>query len=238
MEKTGLIGAMDEEIRILKEKMTEITSVKRAKNEFYTGKLGKKEIVLVKCGIGKVNAALCAQTLISEFGVTRIINTGIAGGLDKKLALFDFVISSDAVQHDFDVTAFGYPPTVIPRMDTSLFPADGELIKTAQKAFEKSDFSVKLWVGRIASGDQFIADEASKNHIAQICGKPLCVEMEGAAIAQVCHVNGIRFVIVRCISDMADDKTETFNEEKGGLLSAQLVYAMCVQESPEEKQHE
>ncbi len=224
MKKIGLIGAMDEEISFFKEKLVDLQTEIRASNTFYSGTIGNCEVVLVRCGVGKVNAALCAQILISEFGVTHVINSGIAGGAHNDLHLFDFVVSTDAVHHDMDATGFGYGVTVIPRMENSVFVADKQMRETAKKAFAQNNFSVSLHEGRVATGDQFIDSEEKKAYIIKNCA-PHCVEMEGAAIAQVCALNDIPFLIVRCISDMANDTTEVFNEQKAAELSSQFVYS-------------
>lgn len=226
MAKVGIIAAMDEELALF----LKMAGREKCKNEYVECTLNGTDCVLVKCGIGKVNAALTAQRLISEYHVTHIINTGIAGAIEKSLRVFDIVVSSDAVYHDFDVTGFGYKPTVIPGMKYSHFVANKELVSYAMNAFkalsEKEEFKgKKILEGRIASGDQFICDKAVKDHIIDICN-PACVEMEGAAIAHTSFVNNIPFVIIRCMSDNAEEATEVFNEKKAGLISAELVIAM------------
>lgn len=233
MEKVGIIGAMEVEVAFFKElmnsngqkaKITEIAGL-----SFFEGKLNNLNVVVVKSGVGKVNAALCAQALIYKFNVSKIINTGIAGAMAHGLGVLDIVFSTEAVYHDMDATGFGYKPTEIPQMQTSCFQADKMMLDAAQKAFHSIPEAEghKAFAGRIASGDQFISDRKIKNHIQQICN-PACVEMEGAAIAHACFVNGIPFLIIRCMSDMADDGHESvysFNEETAAKLSASLVLA-------------
>lgn len=233
MNKIGIIGAMETEITLLKETMRKSGEVKQTAAgslDFFEGKINGKSVVLVKSGIGKVNAALCAQRLSLQFGATHIINTGIAGAMGADLRIFDMAVSSDAVYHDMEAVAFGYKPTEIPQMKTSVFEADKNLIEIAKNAFEKTNQNPerKIVSGRIATGDQFIADKKSKERIKEICS-PICCEMEGAAIAHACFLNKTPFVILRCISDMADDTVEStysFNEDEAAKESAAIVLEM------------
>ncbi len=228
MAVVGIIGAMEEEVKLLLENAASVEKKTCAGLDFYRGTAAGENVVIVRSGIGKVNAALCTQFLICEYGVSCVINTGIAGGVVPGLSLLDFIVSTDAVQQDFDVRAFGYDPGVIPRMETSFFPADKRMVAAAETAHRKGGFTQKLIPGRIASGDVFVAERSRKEQIYGMF-RPLCVEMEGAAVAQVCAVNGIPFVIVRCISDLAETKTEEFYEEKAGALSASLVLGMLAE---------
>ncbi len=233
MNKIGIIGAMETEIALIKEimqKSGEIRGTLTGGLEFFEGNIDGTDIVVVKSGVGKVNAALCAQRLIIQFGVTHIINTGIAGAMGGGLKIFDMVASSDAVYHDMEATAFGYKPTEIPQMKCSAFPADKNLVQIAKTAFENKnkDSARKILEGRIATGDQFIADKKSKERIGKICS-PLCCEMEGAAIAHACYLNDTPFLVLRCISDMADDSVEvtySFNEDDAAKESAMVVLEM------------
>ena len=204
MMKLGIIGAMDIEIQTLKENIAHLTVSQKAGTEYYEGTLQGLPVVLVKCGIGKVNAAIGAQILCDCFGVTHIVNTGIAGSLCAQQDIGDMVISSDVWHHDFDCVAFGYPMCRIPGMPQS-FAADEAMIALARDSAEKTGSTVRI--GRIASGDQFVADPMLKNQIIQRTDA-LCTEMEGAAIAQTAYRNGIPFVILRCISDKADQSAE------------------------------
>lgn len=227
MKKIGLIGAMDEEVDILKHEMNIKDIVMRGKMDFYSGKLEDTDVVLVRSGIGKVNAAMAAQILISEFNVDYIINTGVAGGLKCGIGVGDIVISSDALEHDFDTTAFGYEPGVIPRMDTSIFKADERLVQIAKKAAE-DNIEGKVVVGRIISGDKFVS---SKEEVKKLGGmfKGYAVEMEGASIAHVAYLNDVSFVIIRSISDNADDNaTIDFNSFvlKAAKISSNIVKEM------------
>jgi len=204
MGRIGIIGAMEEEIALLKEKMEVEVVVKKASMEFYQGKWNDREVVVVRSGIGKVNAGLCAQILIDVFHVTRLINTGIAGSLKAEINIGDIVLSSDALQHDMDARAFGYERGEIPRMDTLSFPADEEMIALAKAACEETCPELGVFVGRVVTGDQFVAERSVKDEIASWTGG-YCTEMEGAAIAQAAYLNRVPFVIVRAISDKADD---------------------------------
>ena len=229
MDKYGIIGAMESEVKELGQQLSNKEVVEYAGLTFLCGFLGGKNVVIVKSGIGKVNAALCAQALILKFNVTKVINTGIAGALRSGLGVFDFVISSEAVYHDFDTTAFGYKIGQVPGM-VERFPADKKLGELALTAFDKTEFSKehKAVIGVIASGDQFISDSKQKKTI-QVNFDPSCVEMEGAAIAHACYLNKIPFVIVRCMSDMADETVEqtySFNEDICAAASACLVLKM------------
>lgn len=204
MGRTGIIGAMEEEVALLKERMDLEVVVKKASMEFYQGKLEGREVVIVRSGIGKVNAGICTQILVDVFNVSRVINTGIAGSLKAEIDIGDVVLSSDAMQHDVDARAFGYQRGEIPRMETVSFPGDEELIALAKAACEEANPDIRVHVGRVVSGDQFIADRAVKDEIASWTDG-YCTEMEGAAIAQAAYQNRVPFVIVRAISDKADD---------------------------------
>ena len=236
MKKIGIIGAMEVEVQTLASSMTgedgtgDAKLIKLAHLSFYDGMLSGVRAVVVKSGVGKVNAALCAERLISEFGVTHIVNTGIAGAASSSLGVLDIVVSTDAMYHDVDATRFGYKPCEIPQMDTYRFPADKELITAAEKAFAKTDAAKKhrLLKGRVASGDQFIASGKTKSRIKELCD-PACIEMEGAAIAHTCYVNDVPFVIIRAMSDAADDnggEAIAFNEKAAAEESAAIVIEM------------
>ena len=204
MNTVGIIGAMEIEVETLKKHMKIRRTVNKAHMEFCEGVLGGKEVVVVRSGIGKVNAAVCTQILVDDFRADTVINTGIAGSLKAEINIGDIVVSTDAIQHDMDATGFGYEPGVIPRMPVSCFEADKRLVKAAEDACKEAVPEVGVFAGRIVSGDQFISDRQVKNRItAQFGG--MCTEMEGAAIAQAAYLNSIPFVIIRAISDKADD---------------------------------
>lgn len=200
----GIIGAMDEEVEQLVAAMEVTREETKAQMTFKMGKLSGKDIVIVRSGIGKVNAAVCTQILADDFQVDYVINTGIAGSLKAEIDIADVVISSDVLHHDMDASGFGYPLGQIPRMDTLSFAADKHLIELAQNACAKVLAGIGTHVGRVVSGDQFISDKAVKERISSNFNG-FCTEMEGAAIAQAAYLNKIPFVILRTISDKADD---------------------------------
>ena len=204
--KLGIIGAMAVEVELLKEKMENLTVTNHAGMEFFDGKLEGLDAVVVQCGVGKVNAAMCAQILCSVFGVTHLVNTGIAGSLCAELDIGDLVVSKDAMYHDFDCVHFGYEMGKVPGMDVVSFPADEALMAAAFAAAEAENPG-HTKQGRIATGDLFVADREAKNAVIAKTGA-LCTEMEGAAIAHTAYRNGVPFVIIRAISDKADDSVE------------------------------
>ena len=206
MTKLGIIGAMRIEVETLLDKMENVTMTKHAWSEYYEGTLEGLNVVVVQCGVGKVNAAMCAQILCSCYGVTHLVNTGIAGSLCADLDIGDLVVSRDAMYHDFDCNAFGYPSGKVPGMDVIAFPADETMMGYAFAAAEAVNPG-HTRIGRVASGDQFVAEKALKEKIIDTT-QGLCTEMEGAAIAQTAYRNGIPFVILRAISDKADDSAE------------------------------
>ena len=200
----GIIGAMEEEVAELKKDMQIDETIEQAGMVFCKGSLGGKDVVIVRSGIGKVNAAACTQILVDDFKADYIINTGIAGSLKAEINIADIVISSDVLHHDMDASGFGYPLGQIPRMDTLSFAADERLIKLAGEACKNAVPEIGVHVGRVVSGDQFISDKAVKERISSNFDG-FCTEMEGAAIAQVSYLNKVPFVILRTISDKADD---------------------------------
>ena len=203
----GIIGAMEEELSTLKKESVFSETVTIADMEFCVGTLHGAKLVLVQSGMGKVNAAICAQILISRFGVNRIINTGVAGSLDARIDIGDIVVSVDAVQHDFDVSPIGFARAEIPYTGLRYFPADEGLRQAALRAIRKAVPEIGVFEGSVCSGDQFIASREAKDQIlSNFSG--LCCEMEGAAIAQTCYLNHVPFVILRAISDKADDSEE------------------------------
>ena len=204
MKTIGIIGAMDEEVSRLKEKMQVKKVEKKAGMEFFDGELAGKEVVIVRSGIGKVNAGICTQILVDDFQVEAVINTGVAGSLKNEINIGDIVLSSDSLQHDMDATGFGYEPGIIPRMEQSVFVADAQLIELAKQVNEQVNPEIHTFVGRVVSGDQFISDKQKKDYLVeQFAG--YCTEMEGAAIAHAATLNNIPFLIVRAISDKADN---------------------------------
>ncbi|MCQ2575999.1 MAG: 5'-methylthioadenosine/adenosylhomocysteine nucleosidase [Treponema sp.] len=223
----GIIGAMDSEVETLFANMSEKEKINVNNLTFYKGVLFGKEVVIVKCGIGKINAALCTQLLILNFKVEKVINTGIAGAVGEGLGIYDFVVSTEAVYHDFDTTFFGYKLGQVPGMPET-FKADEKLAEAAVNAFNKSDLSKnhKIAKGLIASGDQFIAGGEKKKFIVSNF-HPQCVEMEGCAIAHTCYANNVPFVILRCMSDCADDTVQvSYSEEEASKASSAFLMAV------------
>ena len=224
MKKIGIIGAMELEVEALKAKMQVAQIVQRAGMNFYEGILNGASVVIVQSGIGKVNAALCVQILADVFQVTHIINTGVAGSLNAKLDIGDILISADAIHHDVDVTIFGYQPGQVPQLVRE-FVADQKMAELAKATCEKVNPGIRAIIGRVVSGDQFISSKEVKDRlIAEFQGD--CAEMEGASIAHGAYLNQIPFVIIRAISDKADDSAEmdypTF-EKAAAQHSAKLV---------------
>lgn len=224
----GIIGAMEQEVSQIVAAMTDVVVSEIAGMKFNKGKFCNKEVIVVKSGIGKVNAAICAEILVACFNVIKIINTGIAGSLKNEINIGDVVLSTDALQHDVDATNFGYAKGVIPGMAVSTFIADEELINTAEAACHKACPDISVFKGRVVSGDIFVSDKAVKNDIAETF-HGYCTEMEGAAIAHAAYLNKVPFLIIRAISDKADDSASMdYNEfEKKAIAnSVKLLTAM------------
>ncbi len=219
---------MDLEVEKLIEAMDLKEKVEFSDRTFHVGKIGNAQVVLARCGVGKVNAAITVQMMVDKFNITEIINTGIAGSLDEKIDIGDIVLATGAVYHDMEAIAFGYERGQVPQMDVFEFPTSEELIELADKSCKKVNPDVKTFRGRIASGDQFIAGKEVKNNI-KTWFNPLCVEMEGCARAHTAYVNNIPCLIIRAISDKADDSAEmdypTF-EKKAAVHCAAMVIEM------------
>lgn len=197
----GIIGAMEVEVALLREAMGEAQVAERAGCTFLSGAIDGVACVVVRCGVGMVNAAACAQALIDRFGVRCIVNTGVAGSLDPQLARGDLVVASDAVNWLMDVQNLGYAPGQTPQMASPFLPASETLGSVVLETARAMD--VQAVCGRVASGDRFVRDAQEKERIANTFGA-LCCEMEGASIAQVCQANGVPCAILRVISDSAD----------------------------------
>ena len=200
----GIIGAMDEEVAKIKERLENVEVQTFGGMDFYKGNFEGKSVVVVRSGIGKVNAAVCAQILADRYQVSGIVNTGIAGSLMAKIDIGDIVLSTDALQHDMDATNFGYPAGQIPRMDVLSFPADPKLLALAKECCGRVNPEIHTYEGRVVSGDRFISDQKKKDWLIETF-HGYCTEMEGAAIAQAAYLNGIPFLIIRAISDKADN---------------------------------
>ena len=198
--RIGIIGAMQEEVESLISSMENVKKKTKASMDFYEGILAGKKVVVVRSGIGKVNAGICAQILADVFSVDAIINTGIAGSLNKNINIGDIVLSTDVVQHDMDDTGFGYRKGQIPQMPVFFFNADDNLSRLAAEVCKEVNPDIQVFEGRIASGDQFVCDQDVKNRIVSEFSA-YATEMEGAAIGQAAYLNEIPFLVVRAISD-------------------------------------
>lgn len=226
----GIIGAMDKEIEALIHEMKDRQEKSMAGMTFHRGTLWDNEAVVVKSGVGKVNMAVCTQLLIDLYEVDILINTGIAGGLYKEINVGDIVVSSDAVQHDVDVTTRGFKPGEIPFMKNWIFKADQELAAMAKKACDIVNPEIACHIGRVLTGDQFISDNKWRQDLIDKF-QGYCVEMEGAAMAQVASLNKIPFIIIRAISDKADEEArvriEAF-EDQAIVHTLKLLAAMFI----------
>jgi adenosylhomocysteine nucleosidase len=216
-EKIALIGAMNEEIELLVSRMEQVKESSKAGVTYREGLFLGKQVVVCKSGVGKVNAAVTTQILIDRFAVEAVIFTGVAGALDPELNIGDIVVSSECMQHDMDVTALGFPRGVIPYQEKSIFAADSGL-RALAVASGKTLFDGRVTQGRVLSGDQFIA---SREVVSQLHSElqGICTEMEGAAVAQVCSMNEIPYVVIRSMSDKADGSAHMNFEEFTKLAS-------------------
>ena len=233
MKKIGIIGAMEVEVASLKSAMQVSRMLQKAQMEFLEGELEGCQVVVVRSGIGKVNAAVCTQILVDEFGVDGVINTGIAGSLKAEINIGDIVLSTDVLHHDMDATGFGYKKGQIPQMDDFSFQADEKLRNMAAKVCQEVNPEISVFEGRICSGDQFISDNDTKAALVKDYDG-YCAEMEGASMAQVATLNKVPFVIIRAISDKADNSApvayETF-EEQAIVHTVKLLAAMFLKMS-------
>ncbi|WP_338470330.1 5'-methylthioadenosine/adenosylhomocysteine nucleosidase [Niallia sp. XMNu-256] len=224
----GIIGAMDAEILHYRNSMKLVSQEEKAGITFYTGTLNGFSVVICKCGVGKVNASVCTQILIDQFSVSHVIFTGVAGALAPDLHIGDIVVSSEAMHHDMDATALGFEVGKIPYSEHHIFQADPHLQNLALTVSGEVISEQKVRSGRILSGDQFIASREKVNELYQnLSGS--CAEMEGAAVAQVCDMNKVPFVIIRSMSDEADGSAKVnFLEftEKAAFHSYKIVDGM------------
>ncbi len=206
MKKIAIIAAMQEEISSIKNLMKFINVKKIYNLEIIEGIINNKEVALVMCGVGKVNAARTTQILIDNYDIEYVINVGTAGSLNDNIEIGDLIIAEKLVQYDFDITAFGHEKGYITDIGKEIY-SDKNLIKKCTDIIEKSDLDYKVKIGTIASGDTFCKNVNMKNDIKNIFGAD-GVEMEGAAIAQVCFLDNIPFIIIRAISDKPNGNNE------------------------------
>ena len=224
-EYIGIITATIEEFEAIKDIMKQAEEIKYYDLTFYKGKINLKNIILVRCGIGKVNAARTTQILTDKFNIKSIINVGSAGGLNNNLEIGDIIIAKELVQHDFDITPFGHEKGYI--TDTGkFFKCDEELINTFKNIKIEG---IKIMTGIIASGDIFCTDEYMKKKIREKFNADCC-EMEGAAIAQVCYLNKVPFLAIRAVSDIPNGKNYIDFDKFIKLASkncAQIIEKIC-----------
>ncbi|NNM54501.1 MAG: 5'-methylthioadenosine/adenosylhomocysteine nucleosidase [Spirochaetales bacterium] len=227
----GIIGAMEEEVKLLRQELENPLPVTKGEFTFWTGELSKTPVVLVQCGIGKVNAAAACTLLSEKYSPQVIINTGSAGGLDPHLTFGDILIATTLLQHDFNVTAFGYALGQVPGLPAK-FTSDKAVVESAHRCADllhtsgELPSSVQIVLGQIGSGDTFVHDPEYIDRLRANFPEMAAVEMEGAAIAQVCHLFHIPFVVIRAISDVAGKESPmTFDEflPLASQRSAQLV---------------
>lgn len=202
--KIGIIGAMDVEVENLKKCMEDPHAISLSGMEFVCGKLMDWDVVIARCGIGKVFAAMCAQTMCLHFAPDYIINTGVAGTLSSELNITDIAVGTSVVQYDVDTTAMGDPPGMISGINTVYFPANNTLIAAAETTLQ--EMQLHYLSGVIASADRFLADPVKKEQLQREFDAIAC-EMEGGAIGQVCYVNRVPFLILRAISDGANNES-------------------------------
>ena len=222
----GIIGAMPEETATLLDAMHESKCVKIGDREFHVGTLEGKKVVISECGYGKVNAAVCTQLMITEFGVTAVINSGVAGTLDASVGIGDIVVSTETVQQDYDMHEIGFERGLIPNVGKISIDADEKLRTAAVSAIRSTSSGTNVFEGRVCTGDQFISGTEEMEDITNVFGG-LCCEMEGGAIAQVCYLNNVPFVIVRAISDNVSGEGpadyEKFEKEMAALCAGMTI---------------
>lgn len=199
MSKTiGIIGAMDIEVNGIVASMSQVAEKTISGIRFYSGKLYDKDIVVAKCGIGKVFASICAQTMILEYNPTVIINSGVAGSLTKELGVLNVAIAKNVVQHDMDTSPLGDPKGLISGINMVYFDANSQVVEALEKSTDLA--SCKSRCGTIATGDKFISVESEKKALHEEFGAIAC-EMEGGAIGHTCYINNVPFGVIRAISD-------------------------------------
>ena len=222
----GIIGAMDAELADLISRLSEHFTENVSGIEFHLGILSGKRVAIARCGIGKVFAAMCTEIMILKYSPELIVNTGVAGAVANGISTGDIVIADTLCQHDMDTSPLGDPVGLVSGINKIYFDADSravEILRTRAK-----EIGIKAYVGRIASGDRFVAGAEEKNRIALVFGAAAC-EMEGGAVAHVAYVNSTPFAVVRAISDSADGSaTEDYPTflSKAASTSARLTLAL------------
>ena len=201
----GIIGAMDVEIKKIKSHIEEPTVKTAAGCEFVTGKIGSREICAVQCSPGKVNAAQCTQAMLDNFDIDAVINIGVGCSLSKDIVIKNVVVADSVCQYDIDITAFGEEKGLINGLNIVKIPTDPELSNALINSAKQLGYST--FSGTVASGDTFIGSDKMKAQIASDFGA-CCGEMEGGAIGQVCYINGVKFAVLRSISDGGDESVQ------------------------------
>lgn len=225
-KQIAIIGAMESEIASLKKAMKISNETTVVGITYYEGSLDGKNVVVFKCGIGKVNAAVGTTILLEKSDVSSIIFTGIAGGLDPKSKVGDIVISKDLVQHDYNPNS--QKPGMVPGSKNGKFIADSKLISLAKKSAISVIGRDKVFIGTIATGDEFVESKEKSDWIRKTFNA-LAVEMEGASVAQVATLYNIPFVVIRAVSDKADEEAKTTYEKFETMAaenSVKIVRAM------------
>lgn len=211
-ERIAIIGAMDSEIKNLLTEMKNVKIEKKATVTFNLGELNGKKVVVFKSGIGKVNAAMSTTMALEKYDINKIIFTGVAGAVSNKLNITDIVISKDLVQHDYDTTVFGIKKGMVPGSNNGRFYANEDLVNIANKSAQKVLGDNKVYIGTIATGDQFIANKNQVKSLENDFGA-MAVEMEGASVAHVSSLYNVPFVVIRSMSDKADGSAHmNYNE--------------------------
>lgn len=229
MDMLGIIGAMQVEVEALKAVMTQRESRVISGMEYVKGVLDGHSVVAVVCGEGKVASAICAQTLILEYGVDAVLNTGVAGTLCGELGIQDVAVARDVVQHDMDVTALGLPLGQVPSLDVLKIPCDPAMVAALERAVAAEGCHTRT--GTIASGDMFLHTAERKRLIVDHFGA-IAGEMEGASIGQACYVNRVPFAVLRTISDDASGHAPASFEAFAGR-AAELACAIVRKFLPE-----
>lgn len=227
----GIIGAMDQEVALLREQMQECRQMSLGGMQFYTGIMNGVPVVLQQCGIGKVNAAIGTTLMIDRFKPRAVINTGSAGGLDSALNVGDVVISSEVRHHDVDVTAFGYEHGQVPKLPAAFTPCE-KLMDSAMNALKRMDNKHQIDHGLIITGDSFMQCARRVAETRDKFPSSKAVEMEAASIAQVCHQMDIPFLIIRSLSDIAGKESNvSFDQflETAATHSAEMVMAIITE---------
>ena len=226
MKKIGIIGAMENEVKTLIQMMDIEKTVDKASLKFYIGKLEGKDVVLVQCGIGKVNSAICVTLLLTNYDIEYVINIGSAGGLKDYQNVGDVVISSHVAYHDVDLTAFGRPMGELPELPVFI-PADENLVNKAKDILHKMNIHEN--VGLIVSGDQFIAQEGQVSKIKKNFPNALCSEMEASAIGHTCYKFGVPFIITRSLSDVYGHGESSMQFDEYLKIASENSAKLCVE---------